>query len=199
MGCGTGREAAQLALSLDAEVTGIDIRPRFDEKAAHVATLQWGDATALDFPDGAFDFVYSYHALEHIPDFRRALAEMHRVLAHGGGYCVGTPNRQRLVSYLGSEGVSARKKLLWNANDWKARLKGKFRNEYGAHAGFARAELREELTAALGPAVDVTLPYYLNLYARRERYIRFLEQARLSALLLPSVYFVGQRAAESRH
>src|SRR5205814_6881549 len=105
----------------------------------------------------AFDFVYSYHALEHIPNFRQALGEMRRVLAPGGGYCVGTPNRQRLIGYLGSEGVSVRKKLLWNATDWKARLQGKFRNEYGAHAGFTHAELQRELTMALGPAVSVTL------------------------------------------
>lgn len=59
--------------------------------------LQRGDATSLDFADGRFDCIYSFHALEHIPDYRKALQEMRRVLAPGGTYCIGTPNRLRLV------------------------------------------------------------------------------------------------------
>jgi SAM-dependent methyltransferase len=192
VGCGSGREAAELAVSLGAHVTGIDITPRFDSAAAQVATLKVGDATSLEFGDGAFDFIYSYHALEHIPDFRRALAEMRRVLTPKGGFCIGTPNRHRVVSYLGSENTSVRNKLLWNAVDWKARLRGKFRNEFGAHAGFTRAELKSELTAAIGAAQDVTLPYYLDLYSRHQRYVRLLDASGLASLLLPSLYFVGR-------
>jgi SAM-dependent methyltransferase len=146
----------------------------------------------LDFGDQTFDFVYSYHALEHIPDFRRALAEIRRVLSPGGGYCIGTPNRHRLVSYLGSENTSTRDKLRWNAADWSARLRGKFRNEHAAHAGFTRGELQSELTAAIGAATDVTLPYYVDLYARHQRYVRFLHGAGLAPLFLPSIYFIGQ-------
>jgi SAM-dependent methyltransferase len=192
VGCGTGREAAQLAVSLGADVTGIDIQPRFDSAAAQAATLKVGDATSMEFGDGAFDFVYSYHALEHIPDFRRALAEMRRVLRPKGGFCIGTPNRHRVVSYLGSENTSAFNKLLWNAADWKARLRGKFRNEFGAHAGFTRAELKSELTAAIGAPADVTLPYYLDLYSRHQRYVRMLNASGLAPLLFPCVYFLGR-------
>jgi SAM-dependent methyltransferase len=194
VGCGTGREAAQLALSWNAQVTGIDLAPRFDPNAARCATLLHGDATALDFPDGAFDFVYSYHALEHIPQYRRALHEMQRVLAKDGRYCIGTPNRQRLVGYLGSENVTLGDKLRWNLVDWKARLRGKFRNEFGAHAGFTRSELRRELTEALGPAVDITTSYYLRVYAQKQKYVQWLETFRLASLLFPAVYFAGHRS-----
>jgi SAM-dependent methyltransferase len=195
VGCGTGREAAQLARSFRARVVGIDLEPQFDTVAACEAQLQRGDATALDFPDSAFDFIYSYHALEHIPDYRRALAEMRRVLAPDGGYCIGTPNRQRVIGYLGSVNADWRDKIRWNALDWSARLRGRFRNEYGAHAGFTRRELRDELTAGLGPAQDVTLPYYTSLYARRATLVRRLEATGLAKHLLPSVYFVGKRLA----
>lgn len=85
VGCGRGIEAAVLAQDLDAEVTGIDIEPRFDPEATRHARLMLGDATSLDFPDASFDIVYSYHALEHIPDYHKALSEMHRVLRGGGG------------------------------------------------------------------------------------------------------------------
>lgn len=85
VGCGGGIEAAVLALSLDAQVTGIDVVAEFDERAAKVADLRYGDATNMDFEDGSFDFVFSFHALEHIPDYRKALAEMCRVLRSDGG------------------------------------------------------------------------------------------------------------------
>ena len=42
------------------------------------------DVQALPFADGEFDVILCVHVLEHIPDDRRALAELHRVLRPGG-------------------------------------------------------------------------------------------------------------------
>jgi len=202
VGCGSGREAAELARALDADVTGIDIQTRFDPAAARVAKLQYGDATALDFPDRKFDLVYSYHALEHIPDYRRALREIRRVLADDGCYFIGTPNRHRLIGYVGSQS-SLLNKLRWNATDWAARLRGRFRNEFGAHAGFSRNELQSELSGAIGPAKNVTLTYYVSLYSRKATYVRLLDRLKLSSLVFPAIYFIGakygSRAVGHRH
>jgi SAM-dependent methyltransferase len=43
-----------------------------------------GRAEALDFPDRSYDLVVSYLTLIDIPDIRRAIAEMCRVLQPGG-------------------------------------------------------------------------------------------------------------------
>src|SRR5688572_26939552 len=80
VGCGTGLEAAILAQRLGANVIGIDLEDRFDERAKQAADLRTGDAMALDLDDGFFDFIFSYHALEHIADPNKALQEMHRVM-----------------------------------------------------------------------------------------------------------------------
>ena len=37
------------------------------------------------------DLVFSYHTLEHVPDYLFALGEIHRVLKHGGRLLVGLP------------------------------------------------------------------------------------------------------------
>ena len=42
------------------------------------------DLQDLDLPDASLDVVLTSHVLEHVPDTRRALAELHRVLAPGG-------------------------------------------------------------------------------------------------------------------
>lgn len=193
VGCGSGLEAAILAQEFGAQTTGIDPNVDFDPACAALATLRQGDAVNLEFADQSFDLVYSYHALEHIPRYRTALAEMRRVLAEGGHYCVGTPNRLRLLGYMGSKDASPLQKLLWNANDWSARLRGRFRNEYGAHAGFSAAELGAALGGVFSSVQDITLQYYLEVYADRARLIEFVHGLGIARFVFPSIYFIGRR------
>ncbi|MFT4200046.1 class I SAM-dependent methyltransferase [Gordonia sp. (in: high G+C Gram-positive bacteria)] len=58
------------------------------------------DATAIDFPDGAFDTVLSFLMLHHVLDWERALGEMVRVLKPGGrliGYDLLSTRTTRLI------------------------------------------------------------------------------------------------------
>lgn len=190
-GCGSGLEAAVLSDALRAEVIGIDLKGEFDPAAAAVADLRRGDATGLEFADRTFDFVYSYHVLEHIPDSAKALLEMNRVLAAGGGICIGTPNRLRLVGYVGG-GATWRQRLEWNIADWKARLQGRFRNELGAHAGFSSGELRAALERVFDSVEDVTLPYYLRVYRNHTSLMRLLDSSGLGRFLFPAIYFFAR-------
>lgn len=45
----------------------------------------------LPFDDDSVDLIFSYHALEHIPDYLSAMSEIHRVLKHGGRLLLGLP------------------------------------------------------------------------------------------------------------
>jgi ubiquinone/menaquinone biosynthesis C-methylase UbiE len=193
VGCGSGIEAATFATELGARVVGIDVVPSFDPRAARVVDLRVGDATALEFPDASFDLIYSFHALEHIHPCHKALSEMRRVLTSMGTFLIGTPNRSRAIGYLGSKGASLRQKIAWNFADWKARARGRFRNEFGAHAGFTRAELSSMLATTFGSADDVTHEYYRTLYRSYASTIDALEKSNLSRLLFPSIYFAGVR------
>lgn len=193
VGCGSGAEAATLRRELGAEVIGVDLHGTFDPAAAAAADLRQGDATRLEFPDESFDFVYSYHVLEHIPDHGKALEEMRRVLASGGGYLIGTPNRSRLLGYLGSAGVTWRDKLAWNLADWKARLRGRFRNELGAHAGFSSAELRRALAKVFGKVEEITARYYEDVYRRHAWLVKVLARSGLGRFFFPAVYFMGTK------
>jgi SAM-dependent methyltransferase len=193
VGCGSGKEAAVLAHALNAEAVGIDLDARFDPQAARRVQLRRGDATRLEFPAEYFDFLFSFHVLEHIPEYPRAIAEMHRVLAPRAAYCIGTPNRQRLVGYIGSKEASWGQKIAWNKADWQARLKGRFRNEFGAHAGFASAELRSALAKVFRTTDEITDDYYRTVYSRYEALIRFISLSGMGRFLFPAVYFMGER------
>lgn len=191
VGCGSGLEAAILAQQLGANVSGVDIAASFDSEAARFASLRFGNATSLPFADASFDFVYSYHALEHIPNAPLALREMKRVLRDGGGYWVGTPNRNRMIGYIGSKRATLGEKFRWNIADWKARLKGQFRNEAGAHAGFSSGELKALLGDVFATNQEVSDIYYKTLYGDKQWLISLLQHSHLSRIVWPSIYFMG--------
>ena len=88
MATGTGRAALALA-KRGALVTGVDAsremlsvaRTRAADAALSIEFIE-GDAHALAFPDRAFDSVVCLRMLMHVPDWRRALAELCRVTTH---------------------------------------------------------------------------------------------------------------------
>jgi ubiquinone/menaquinone biosynthesis C-methylase UbiE len=86
---GTGAGALALALApFVAEVVGVDVEPellaRARERAAANATFEEANATALPFPDGAFDLGASVRTLHHVHRPELALAELARVTRLGG-------------------------------------------------------------------------------------------------------------------
>jgi SAM-dependent methyltransferase len=55
-----------------------------------VADLR-ADITSLPFEEGSFDYVICSHVLEHVPDDRAAIAELHRVLRPEGKALIQVP------------------------------------------------------------------------------------------------------------
>jgi len=105
-GCGNARDLIQLALH-GCKCIGIDLSPNMIEEAKkELATrniqrveLEVGDLTNLRFCDETFDKVFASEVLEHVPDYRKAVSEMARVLKPGGTLVVTTPNRHSLYGF----------------------------------------------------------------------------------------------------
>ncbi|MDF0602069.1 methyltransferase domain-containing protein [Psychromarinibacter sp. C21-152] len=90
--CGHGALTAALA-DAGARVTGLDFSPEMLAIARkHAPGIEFveGDATTLQFRDGAFDSVISNFGMMHIPDQPAALAEICRVLRPGGRFLMAT-------------------------------------------------------------------------------------------------------------
>ena len=105
IGVGLGTDHVQFARA-GAELSGVDLTERgIDLVAQRLALenlssdLQQADAESLPFPDGSFDYVYSWGVLHHTPDTPRAMAEAVRVLRPGGRICVMVYSRHAWVSY----------------------------------------------------------------------------------------------------
>ena len=105
LGCGGGRHAFE-AFRRGARVVAFDhdaaqlspvsgmftaMRAGGEARPPAAAAAITGDATAMPFPDGAFDRVIAAEILEHVRDDRRAVAEIARVLRPGGVVAVTVP------------------------------------------------------------------------------------------------------------
>jgi SAM-dependent methyltransferase len=92
VGCGTG---AFLRLARD---RGWDVQgTEFSRDAVRAAqadglSVVGGEIWEAEFPAASFDIVTSWHVLEHVPDPRRFIREIHRILRPGGRLVLATPN-----------------------------------------------------------------------------------------------------------
>ena len=93
IGTGTGYGAEIVAPSAE-RFTTID-KTRSEEIGMLPANVEFVEAKVppLPFADNTFDYVVSFQVIEHIPNDRAFVAEVLRVLRHGGKFIVSTPNR----------------------------------------------------------------------------------------------------------
>lgn len=94
-GCGTGFVSA-LYPSLD--ITGIDISEGM--LAKHQGHWLKMDAMEMSFADQSFDFILCRSLLHHLPDHRKGLGEMRRVLKPGGKITFLETNKSVLATLI---------------------------------------------------------------------------------------------------
>lgn len=94
VGCGRGAGATLLlqefapAMIQAMDLDPIMIRQARNYLAPHLSKifLYVGDVLHLPYPDASLDAVFAFGVLHHVPDWRRGLAEISRVLRPGGQY-----------------------------------------------------------------------------------------------------------------
>ncbi len=198
-GCGQAHEARYIHDEMGGELVGVDVDSAWDPVVSEGArpgfTLRTASVLDLPFADSSFDAIFYHHVIEHVPDPERSLQELARVLRPGGLIYVGTPNRNRVVGYLGSYDASLKEKVRYNVADYSARLRGRFRNELGAHAGFSQRELHRLLTAQFRDPIWLTAEYLEYKYGDRvpEWALRTIGVRAVREVLAPSVYAVARR------
>jgi ubiquinone/menaquinone biosynthesis C-methylase UbiE len=121
LGCGTGEITGRIAHAWpDLEVTGLDLfeghlelaRRSYPAAAHPNLVFRQGDAYATECADGAFGAVLLRHILHALPDRKRLLGEVRRLLAPGGLLYVLAEDYQGLVfdaAYAPSQ------RLFWEA------------------------------------------------------------------------------------
>jgi 2-polyprenyl-3-methyl-5-hydroxy-6-metoxy-1,4-benzoquinol methylase len=111
IGCGRGGFSCWLArqsaatgpreiVAADFSATAVQMGEQY-ARSERLENITWevADIQAIGRPEASFDTVISCETIEHVPDPRRAVAELSRVLKPGGRLFLTTPN------YLGSIGL----------------------------------------------------------------------------------------------
>jgi len=96
-GCGAGGYVRALrARGIDAVGVEYSAEKVAEYRSAGVEPerVEQGDLEALRFAAGSFDVAILNEVLEHVPDEKRALGEIHRLLVPGGQLIVFSPNRR---------------------------------------------------------------------------------------------------------
>ncbi len=99
VGCGNGRDLLEIGIA-GSQCIGIDISENMLEGAKKQLAdnniknveIKYEDVTKLTFPTDSFDKALASEVLEHIPDYKKAISEMSRVLKRGGVMVISTPN-----------------------------------------------------------------------------------------------------------
>lgn len=93
IGCGQGTGARIIYdLFSPRRYVGIDLDPRMIRRARRRAgalpnaTFIEGDVSRLDLPDASFDLVVDFGIIHHVPNWKDALAEVHRTLRNHGEF-----------------------------------------------------------------------------------------------------------------
>ncbi|MEJ2746073.1 MAG: class I SAM-dependent methyltransferase [bacterium] len=95
-------------------VKGVEVCRPYAEYARECLGLDIfiGQLHEASYPDRHFDAIVASHVLEHVPDLRRTMAEMHRILNDDGIAIIISPNFNSLSrNILGS-------KWKWLEPDW---------------------------------------------------------------------------------
>lgn len=102
IGCGSGGARRHFAdAGLTGSYLGIDIEDRFDRQAAYPgfeSRFEEADAHVAALPPA--DLVFSFSALEHIPDDIRLIARLRGVLKPGGAQVHVVPGGWAILPYL---------------------------------------------------------------------------------------------------
>jgi len=164
VGCGVGLYALWLAEAIapGGRVTGIEPTAERAEAAralvgqgvpAGCLEFRAGDATAIDAPDAAFDWIWCGDVLHHIQETGRALAEFHRVLRPDGRLVV---KESQLLAGLFLPGQPALERRLRQAEmEWS-------RHEGGEHSFEERRQRTLAAARAAGFRVDSFRTYLLE-------------------------------------
>ena len=124
LGCGPGLLALEMAgrVGPAGRVDGLDASPSMLALAGRrCASRPWvhlhsGDVTALPFEDNAFDAAVSAQVYEFVPDIRRALGELRRVLKPGGRAIIIDTDWESCVWHSGDDARMRRVLACWDAH-----------------------------------------------------------------------------------
>lgn len=105
IGCGTGNNTLLFAEVSDTSVVGLDLSLgmlREARKKLRGIPLTQSMADSLPFLDNSFDLAFMTEVIHHLPDTRRTIEEISRILKPKGALCVVTQSHRQIADRMTS-------------------------------------------------------------------------------------------------
>ena len=108
IGCGQGvgtelilgRFKANSVQAIDIDVEMVELAKKRVSRFADRVTVRVGDAELIAAEDKSFDAVFDFGIIHHVPDWRRVIREIARVLRPGGKFYFEEVTKQALDRWL---------------------------------------------------------------------------------------------------
>ena len=191
-GAGNGLEAVFIKQIFSCNVTAVDLNLSHSIIEANTDIIfSTQDLMELNYPSHSFSLIFCNHVLEHVPDHYKVLSELYRVMDNNGILLIGFPNKNRLFGYINAtQKVGLLRFIRWNLHDFGQRLKGKFENSHGAHAGFTQKEFRRDAHKLFNSVIPIRNEYISLKYHNYKSLIKLITYLKLGEFLFPSNYFI---------
>jgi len=103
VGCGMGY-SVEAANQMGWEGYGVELSTTYCDfavKVKGVKNIMRGDIFKAEFPNNFFDYVLSWHTIEHVLDPKKFLLEIHRVIKRDSTLKIGTPHINSFIHRSG--------------------------------------------------------------------------------------------------
>ncbi|MFK8058069.1 MAG: methyltransferase domain-containing protein [Saprospiraceae bacterium] len=110
------------------------------------------DLTDLKFEDSKFDYLLSNHVLEHIPDDKKAMSEIYRVLKPGGTAVITVPINETFTETYENPNVKTAEERIKHFGQWD-------------HVRWYSTDIKERLEAV---GFEVELVRYANQFSTED-------------------------------
>ena len=120
VGCGDGT-FLRLAQADGWQVSGTELSVDAVARATDL-DVHCGEVWEVDWPEGRFDVVTSWHVIEHTADPKRMVEELFRVVRPGGWIVLATPNLHDYIFRLGYLAGRGRWPTLYEADERELHL-----------------------------------------------------------------------------
>ncbi|MCF7889455.1 MAG: class I SAM-dependent methyltransferase [Victivallales bacterium] len=132
IGCGTGLILNEVNKHAK-EAWGIDLSDgMLAEAQKKNLNVMQANAIDINFPDSSFDLIYSFKVLSHIPEYDKALSEIHRLLRENG-LCVLEFYNPYSIKFIANKLKRSKRKVYIRYDSLHA-IKKKFKHKFHIEA-----------------------------------------------------------------
>lgn len=194
VGCGDGivTEYIFKIVGEEDKLIGVDYDPvrlkRLSDRMKTIVTIE-GNILDLPIPDNSIDIINIHHVLEHIPEEKKAITELKRVLKSDGYLIIGVPNEGGILGKI-------LRTIHWRQYKVDQNLKSGWHVNFYSRKGLTKKLERQGLKVIEIKGVGAIFPFYpIHYFILKRRFLFRIGnwKAQIFKGLSDSLFFITKK------